>query len=136
VPPAGVRRDIWGSGTELRLYWKNTPGLRYSVYRRDYKTGGTYERMAEPSEQPFYTEKNIADGKIYGFVVVAMDSISRMVAIPTVNNIGEATTGRSEVSGTGRRRARSRQGAGSLETGGTRARGVEIVPGRASGAQA
>ena len=35
--PEGVKRDIWGSGTELRLYWKKgVPGMKYIVYRRDY----------------------------------------------------------------------------------------------------
>jgi hypothetical protein len=88
APPAGVRRDIWGSGTELRLYWKPTPGLRYAVYRRDYRLAGTYERVAGPSEHPFYTEKNIADDKIYGFVVVSVDAHDRMSGHSNeVNNI-------------------------------------------------
>jgi hypothetical protein len=88
APPAGVRRDIWGSGTELRLYWKRAPGLRYAVYRRAYGADGTYQRVAGPSEQAFYTEKDIADGKIYGFVVVSVDANGRMSGHSNeVNNI-------------------------------------------------
>ncbi len=88
VPPSGVRRDIWGSGTELRLYWKPSPGLRYLVYRREYQARGTYELVAGPSEHPFYTEKNIGDDKIYGFVVVSMDASGRRSGHSNeVNNI-------------------------------------------------
>ena len=44
--PANVKRDIWGNGTELRLYWKPAPGMRYNVYRRDYRAGAVYECVA------------------------------------------------------------------------------------------
>ena len=87
--PAGVKRDIWGSGTELRLYWKNAgPDIRYNVYRRDYRAGGVYECVAFETAQTFFTDKNIPDDKIYGYVVTAVDPQRRM-SMPSaeVNNI-------------------------------------------------
>lgn len=88
-PPENVRRDIWGSGTELRLYWKaGAPGVRYSVYRRDYHAGGIYERIASDLVQTFFTDKNIPDDKVYGYIVTAADAQGRMsVHSNEVNNI-------------------------------------------------
>ena len=89
APPAGVKRDIWGNGTELRLYWKNAgAGAKYNVYRRDYGVSGVYECLASGTTQTFYTDKNIPDEKIYGYVVTAVDERGRM-SIPSaeVNNI-------------------------------------------------
>jgi hypothetical protein len=88
-PPEGVRRDIWGNGTELRLYWKKmAPGIRFSVYRRDYHAGGVYERVAADLEQTFYTDKNISDDKVYGYVVTAIDQQANMsIHSAEVNNI-------------------------------------------------
>ncbi len=88
-PPAGVKRDIWGSGTELRLYWKpGAAGTRYNVYRRDYRAGGVYECVAFETQQTFFTDKNIGDDKIYGYVVTAVNAAGAM-SIPSgeVNNI-------------------------------------------------
>jgi len=88
-PPEDVKRDIWGSGTELRLYWKPcAPDVRYSVYRRDYHAGGIYERLATNMVQTFFTDKNIPDDKVYGYVVTAVDAQGRMsVHSNEVNNI-------------------------------------------------
>ena len=87
--PEGVKRDIWGSGTELRLYWKpGTSGVTYSIYRRDYLQSGVYELMAEKLEQTFFTDKNLPDDKIYGYVVVAVDAQGHMsMHSQEVNNI-------------------------------------------------
>ena len=88
-PPEGVKRDIWGSGTELRLYWKqNVPHVRYAVYRRDYSLGGVYERVAADLEQTFFTDKNLPDDKVYGYIVTAVDAQGRMsIHSNEVNNI-------------------------------------------------
>jgi hypothetical protein len=88
-PPSGVKRDIWGSGTELRLYWKSAgPGVKYNVYRRDYLTGGIYHCVAPGTSQTFYTDKNIPDDKIYGYVVTAVDAAGKIsMPSPEVNNI-------------------------------------------------
>jgi hypothetical protein len=87
-PPGNVRRDIWGSGTELRLYWKGTPGVRYRVYRRDYHAGGIYECISSDLTQTFYTDKNIPDDKVYGYIVTAVDPAGRMsIHSNEVNNI-------------------------------------------------
>jgi hypothetical protein len=87
-PPQGVKRDIWGSGTELRLYWKGEPGMIYNVYRRNYRVGGAYELVAHHLERYFYTEKNIPDDNIYGYVVTAIDAQGRMSPhSKEVNNI-------------------------------------------------
>ena len=88
APPAGVKRDIWGNGTELRLYWKAAAGMRYSVYRRDYRAGSVYRCVAYESAQSFYTDKNIGDDKVYGYVVIAVDAAGKM-SLPSgeVNNI-------------------------------------------------
>ena len=88
TPPVGVKRDIWGNGTELRLYWKSALGMRYNVYRRDYRVGAVYECVAYETTQPFYTDKNIADDKIYGYIVAAVNAQGSM-SLPSgeVNNI-------------------------------------------------
>jgi hypothetical protein len=87
--PEGVKRDIWGSGTELRLFWKPAASpVRYHVYRRDYHASGIYERVAANIEQAFFTDKNIPDDKVYGYVVTAVDSQGRMsMHSNEVNNI-------------------------------------------------
>ncbi len=86
--PVGVKRDIWGSGTELRLYWKGGPGMKYNVYRRNYLTGGAYELLAENLDRNFCTDKNIPDDKVYGYVVTTIDSLGRMSTHSNeVNNI-------------------------------------------------
>ena len=87
--PQGVKRDIWGSGTELRLYWKKgETGVKYNVYRRDYLKSGVYELIASSLEQPFFTDKNIPDDKVYGYVVTAVDAQGRMsMHSDEVNNI-------------------------------------------------
>lgn len=86
--PAGVKRDIWGSGTELRLYWKAVPGMKYNVYRRDHRADAVYECLAYETAQAFYTDKNIPDDRIYGYVVTAVDARGAM-SLPSdeVNNI-------------------------------------------------
>jgi hypothetical protein len=87
-PVQGVKRDIWGSGTELRLYWKGEPGMKYNVYRRDYRKGGAYEMLAEQTERNFFTDKNIPDDRIYGYVVTAVDAQGMMSSHSNeVNNI-------------------------------------------------
>lgn len=87
-PVSSLRRDIWGNGTELRLYWKGEPGMRYNVYRRDYRKGGVYELLEEQTDRLFYTDKNIADDQLYGYVVAAIDREGRMSAHSNeVNNI-------------------------------------------------
>lgn len=88
APPAGVKRDIWGSGTELRLYWKGAPGMRYNVYRRDVRASSVYHCLAYEATQAFYTDKNIADDNVYGYVVVAVDE-KGAISLPSneVNNI-------------------------------------------------
>ncbi len=87
--PEGLRKDIWGSGTEIRLYWKkSTDNVTYNVYRRDYRASGVYERIAERLDQTFFTDKNIPGDKIYGYVVVAVDAQGRMsMHSDEINNI-------------------------------------------------
>jgi len=89
LSPKAIRRDIWGSGTELRLYWEEGPlGTRYNVYRRDYRQGGAYHLLAADLEQTFHTDKNIPDDDIYGYVVTAINSEGRMsIHSSEVNNI-------------------------------------------------
>lgn len=86
--PAGFKKDVWGSGTEIRLFWKNIPGAVYNVYRRDYRTGGVYERIAEKISRTFFTDKNLGKDLIYGYVVTAILPDGRM-SLPTeeVTNI-------------------------------------------------
>ncbi len=79
-PPAHFRKDVWGNGTEIRLYWDRKPGMRYNVYRRDYRRGGYYVLLAKGSRHAFFTDKNIAEDKIYGYFVTATDSLNRMSA--------------------------------------------------------
>lgn len=89
APPANVKMDIWGSGAEVRLYWKKTSEpVAYDVYRRDYRAGGEYVRIGEGVTQAFFTDKNITGDKVYGYVVVAVEG-SGMRSMPSaeVNNI-------------------------------------------------
>ena len=61
------------------LYWENAgAGMKYNVYRRDYGAGGVYECLAPGTTQTFYTDKNIPDEKVYGYVVTAIDDRGRM----------------------------------------------------------
>lgn len=87
--PSAIEKDIWGSGTEIRLFWKhNDPKARFNVYRRDYREYGYYELIANNLGQCFFTDKNIQGDKIYGYVVTAVDPEGRM-SMPTaeINNI-------------------------------------------------
>jgi hypothetical protein len=88
-PPEEVRMDIWGSGTEVRLSWKKDPeAVSYSVYRRDYRASGVYDRIAEGLQQLFFTDKDVPGDKIYGYVVVAVDKEGRRsIHSREVNNI-------------------------------------------------
>lgn len=87
--PTGLKRDIWGSGTEIRLYWnKIAEDFTYNVYRRDYRKNGVYELIAERLEQNFYTDKNITEDEIYGYVVTAIDAHGKMsMHSKEINNI-------------------------------------------------
>jgi len=86
--PEGFRKDVWGDGTEIRLFWKRQPGAVYNVYRRDYRSGGVYECLAERIERTFFTDKNLSKDKIYGYVVTAVYADGQM-SMPTeeVTNI-------------------------------------------------
>ncbi|MFZ0390988.1 MAG: trehalase family glycosidase, partial [Calditrichia bacterium] len=91
LPPApkNIDRDIWGSGTEMRLFWK-TPaeGLRFNVYRRDYRHNGYYERVAENIEHTFFTDKNIQGDQVYGYVVTSVNGEGRESMVSAeINNI-------------------------------------------------
>lgn len=87
--PAWLRRDIWGSGTEVRLYWPSAgEGLTYSVYRRDGRGGAAYQRLAEGLTRTFYTDRNLTGDPLYGYVVTAVDAAGRMsLPTPEVTNI-------------------------------------------------
>ncbi|HTY59081.1 MAG TPA: trehalase family glycosidase [Bacteroidota bacterium] len=75
LPPADLRMNIWGSGAEVRLFWKPSAGAAsYNVYRRDERSGGVYDLIAGGVRQSFYTDKNIGPDKVYRYVVVAVDS--------------------------------------------------------------
>jgi hypothetical protein len=89
APPAGLKRDIWGSGTEVRLYWpKAGDGVTYSVYRRDGRGAAVYQRLAEGLTRTFYTDRNLAGDPLYGYVVTAVDGEGRMsLPTPEVTNI-------------------------------------------------
>ncbi|MFA4906806.1 MAG: trehalase family glycosidase [archaeon] len=87
--PVDIDKDIWGSGTEIRLFWKhNDPNAKFHVYRRDYRKNGYYERIAENLTQRFFTDKNIQDDEVYGYVVTAVAPDGGM-SMPTteINNI-------------------------------------------------
>ncbi|MCK4445954.1 MAG: hypothetical protein KAW56_02620, partial [Candidatus Marinimicrobia bacterium] len=39
--PKDIDRDIWGSGTEMRLFWKHgDKNVTFNIYRRDYRKNG------------------------------------------------------------------------------------------------
>ncbi len=76
--PQGMGRDIWGSGTEMRLFWKHTgPAVTYDVFRRDYRKNGYYRCLVRGVIRDFFTDKNIQGDKIYGYVVEAVDAQGR-----------------------------------------------------------
>ncbi len=79
APVEGVKMDIWGSGVEVRLSWKRSPGaVSYNVYRRDYNASGLYELIGAQVRQTFFTDKNLPPEKVYGYVITAVDSSLRM----------------------------------------------------------
>ncbi len=88
-PPEEVRMDIWGSGAEVRLSWKKDPNAAsYTVYRRDYRAGGVYERVGDGLQQLFFTDKDVPADKIYGYIVIAVDKAGkRSIHSREVNNI-------------------------------------------------
>ncbi|RKY48878.1 MAG: hypothetical protein DRP88_01140 [Candidatus Neomarinimicrobiota bacterium] len=82
-------KDIWGSGKEVRLFWKSKKYNRFNIYRRDYSAGeGTYKLISKDCEKEFYTDKNIPTGKIYGYVVVPVnDNGEEVFPSQEVNNV-------------------------------------------------
>lgn len=71
-PAPRVDKDIWGSGTEIRLFWEYAQtGARFQVYRRDYRREGVYRMLARNLARRFYTDRNIQGDQIYGYVVTA-----------------------------------------------------------------
>ena len=87
--PGGFGHDIWGSGTEVRLYWKKSyPNERFRVYRRDYRNQASYRLVANNIKQPFYADKDITGDKIYGYLVMSVDKNGNMsMFAPEINNI-------------------------------------------------
>jgi hypothetical protein len=88
-PPGELRMDIWGSGAEVRLYWKPGSGaVSYNVYRRDERSGGVYNLIAGGVRQTFFTDKNIPSDRVYRYVVVSVDANGAMsMHSREVNNI-------------------------------------------------
>ena len=82
-------KDIWGSGKEVRLFWKSKKYNRFNIYRRDCSAGeGTYKLISKDCEKEFYTDKNIPTGKIYGYVVVPVnDNGEEVFPSQEVNNV-------------------------------------------------
>ena len=73
-PPSEVNKDIWGTGTEIRLFWKYPdPKSTFNVYRRDYRRNGFYTLVEEKSSRLFFTDKNIEGDQVYGYVVIVVD---------------------------------------------------------------
>lgn len=87
--PTDIDKDIWGSGTELRLFWKHkSEDMTFNIYRRDYRKNGYYELIEKEINQNFFTDKNIQGDKIYGYLVVAFDKNGKMsMHTEEVNNI-------------------------------------------------
>ncbi len=72
--PSDMGMDIWGSGTEIRLFWKQVDQqTTYRVFRRDYRRNGFYELQVDKLDRNFYTDKNIQGDQIYGYVVLAVN---------------------------------------------------------------
>jgi hypothetical protein len=89
LAPPQVEKDVWGSGREVRLYWKPVPGAAgYHVYRRDYRKEGVLERVAGNLSRHFFTDKDLAGDPVFGYVVVAVDSLGNPgMASREINNI-------------------------------------------------
>lgn len=81
--PQRFRKDVWGSGTEIRLYWDHVDGARYNVYRRDYRRSGYYERIADKIGKNFFTDKNLSGEEVFGYIVTAVDTTGDRMSMPT-----------------------------------------------------
>ncbi len=81
--PQRFRKDVWGSGTEIRLYWDHVDGAVYNVYRRDYRENGYYQTIAEKLSRNFFTDKNLTGDEIYGYVVTAVDTSEDTMSMPS-----------------------------------------------------
>lgn len=107
--PQGLRSELSGSGTELRLCWERADGKdvhddkgthnkddthrdTYNVYRCNYRQSGVYELVSENLSHALYTDKNIAPGAVYGYLVTAVDPQGRM-SLPSeeANSIAESS---------------------------------------------
>ena len=87
--PGNLKKDVWGGGAEIRLYWdKHVEHVSYNVYRCDYRKNRVYELIADKINRTFFTDKNIQGDKIYGYVVTGIDANGKM-SMPTneVTNI-------------------------------------------------
>ena len=88
-PPGNLDKDIWGSGTEIRLFWKRPQEeYTYNVYRRNYRESGSYELLLEKTDRNFFTDKNIQGDQIFGYLVVSVAEDGQL-SMPSVeiNNI-------------------------------------------------
>jgi len=92
-PPQEIDKDIWGSGTEVRLFWgyADDADVSFNIYRRDYRRSDAYSLIADGIQDKFYTDKNIRDDKVYGYVVAAVNSDGEM-SLPSkeINNIAQS----------------------------------------------
>jgi hypothetical protein len=81
--PSNFKKDVWGSGTEIRLFWDAMgKDISFNVYRRDYRKDGVYKLIAEKIKRTFYTDKNIQGDQLYGYIVTALDGLGNM-SMPT-----------------------------------------------------
>lgn len=87
--PVGLTRQIRQGGAEIHLSWdKNPDARRFAVYRRNYRSQGYFECIADYLRTSTFTDRIDTTSNIYAYVVVALDSLGRMsMNSKEVNNL-------------------------------------------------
>lgn len=78
------------SGRDIKLKWDHKPGLKYSVYRREYPEA-VYKRVAAKIAKNSFKDSDINPNTIYGYVVIVHENELMSIHSPEVNNLPQTS---------------------------------------------